>query len=64
MIDNKKVAGGLFTILAILISWFINRSIGWAIVHGIFGLFYILYAIITGDLSNGEGQKMLDYYFN
>ena len=68
MASNRKVSfsifGSLFTIVAILISWFINKSIFWAIVHGIFGLLYILYAIITGDLSNGVGQQMINHYFN
>ena len=68
MASNRKVSfsifGSLFTIVAILISWFINKSIFWAIVHGIFGSWYVLYAIITGDLSNGVGQEMVNHYFN
>jgi hypothetical protein len=61
---NFNILGVLFTVVAVLISWFINKSIFWAIVHGIFGLWYILYAIITGDLSNGVGQQMINHYFN
>ena len=61
---NFTIPGSLFAIVAIIISWFINKSIFWAIVHGIFGLWYILYAIITGDLNNGVGQQMIYYYFN
>tara|TARA_R110002167_G_scaffold232755_2_gene437954 strand:- start:905 stop:1111 length:207 start_codon:yes stop_codon:yes gene_type:complete len=62
--SNFTFLGSLFTIAAILVSWFINNSIFWAIVHGFFGLWYILYAIITGDLNNGVGQQMIDYYFS
>ena len=29
--------------LAMIISWSINKSILWAIVHGIFSWFYIIY---------------------
>ena len=68
MASNRKVnfniLGSTFGLVAVLISWFINKSIFWAIVHGIFGLWYILYAIITGDLSNGVGQQMINHYFN
>ena len=31
------------TALAIAISWSINQSILWAIVHGVFSWFYVLY---------------------
>jgi hypothetical protein len=33
-------------ILAAVLSWKLNHSIGWAIVHFIFNGFYIAYAII------------------
>ena len=29
--------------LAMVISWSINKSILWAILHGIFGWFYVIY---------------------
>lgn len=32
--------------LAIAISWSINKSILWAILHGIFGWFYVIYYAI------------------
>ena len=38
---------GLGTIIAVVISWSRNKSIIWAILHGIFGWFYIIYAIIV-----------------
>lgn len=39
---------GLGTIVAIVLSWSRNKSIIWAIVHGIFGWFYVIYAVIVG----------------
>ncbi len=39
---------GLGTIIAVVISWSRNKSILWAILHGILGWFYIIYAIIVG----------------
>ncbi len=33
--------------LAIAISWSVHKSILWAIVHGIFSWFYVIYYAIT-----------------
>jgi hypothetical protein len=33
--------------LAIVISWSVHHSILWAIIHGIFSWFYVLYYAIT-----------------
>jgi hypothetical protein len=43
------VNGGISfgSVLAIAISWSINHSIGWAILHGVFGWFYVLYYAIN-----------------
>lgn len=37
---------GLGSVLAIMISWSLNKSIGWAIFHGIFSWFYVLYYVL------------------
>ncbi|AFC75122.1 putative membrane protein [Rickettsia parkeri str. Tate's Hell] len=34
------------TILAIVISFNVNKSILWAIIHGFFGWFYIVYYLL------------------
>jgi len=39
---------GFGTALAITISFTINKSIGWAILHGIFSWFYVIYYAIWG----------------
>jgi hypothetical protein len=39
---------GLGTIIAVVISWSRNKSILWAIIHGILGWLYVIYAIIVG----------------
>lgn len=37
--------------VAITISWSVNHSILWAILHGIFSWFYVIYfAIISGSV--------------
>ena len=38
-----KTPIGFGVILAMIISWDQNKSILWAIVHGFFGWFYVLY---------------------
>ena len=35
--------------LAVAISWSINKSILWAILHGLFGWFYVIYYAIVRD---------------
>jgi hypothetical protein len=39
---------GLGTIIAVVISWSRNKSILWAIIHGILGWLYVIYALIVG----------------
>ena len=38
---------GLGTVIAVVISWSRNKSILWAIIHGILGWFYVIYAILV-----------------
>jgi hypothetical protein len=38
-----KVGVGFGTALAISISWSVNKSIGWAIVHGVLSWVYVIY---------------------
>ena len=37
---------GLGSVLAIVISWSLNESIGWAILHGFFSWFYVLHYVL------------------
>ena len=37
---------GLGTIIAVVVSWTRNKSILWAIIHGILGWLYVIYAIL------------------
>lgn len=38
---------GMGCALAVSISWSVNKSILWAILHGIFSWFYVIYFAIT-----------------
>jgi len=49
MSNTKIVQSGLEvgSVLAIVISWSVNKSILWAILHGIFSWFYVFYYAIN-----------------
>ncbi len=38
---------GLGSAIAVAISWSLNKSIIWAILHGFFGWFYVIYYALT-----------------
>ncbi len=38
---------GFGTALAIVISWSLNQSVFWAILHGAFGWIYVVYYVIA-----------------
>ncbi len=42
-----KAGAGFGTALAIAISWSQHQSILWAIIHGIFSWFYVIYFALT-----------------
>ena len=60
-IKNKYGGRGLSlaAIIAFLASWGVNQSIGWATVHAILSIFYIIYAACKGDLAIAN-----EYYIN
>ena len=45
--EAAKAGIGFGTALAITISWSQNHSILWAILHGIFSWFYVIYFALT-----------------
>lgn len=38
--------GLIGTIVAVILSWQLNQSWGWALVHGILSWFYVIYHLI------------------
>lgn len=53
-ISESKVVNngiGLGSILAIVASWSRNKSILWAILHGILSWFYVIYFVFTRSSS-------------
>jgi hypothetical protein len=48
MASETTTAGiGFGCALAITISWSVNQSILWAMLHGLFGWFYVIYYALT-----------------
>jgi hypothetical protein len=46
--DTAAQAGiGLGSAIAVAISWSVNQSILWAILHGFFGWFYVIWHAFT-----------------
>lgn len=43
-----EVIWTLGSILAVTISWSVNKSILWAILHAVFGWAYVIYFAVTG----------------
>jgi hypothetical protein len=48
--SGKYVSGGitLGTLIAVLISWSVNHSVLWCIIHGFFSWFYVIYYLLGG----------------
>ena len=46
-----KTGIGFGSALAMVISFAVNRSIFWAIIHGIMGWFYVVYRAVVGGYS-------------
>ncbi len=51
--DAAKAGIGLGSAIAVAISWSVNKSIVWAIVHGVLSWLYVIYYALTrpGGLS-------------
>jgi len=51
--DAAKAGIGLGSAIAVAISWSVNKSIVWAIVHGVLSWLYVIFYALTrpGGLS-------------
>lgn len=45
--DAAKAGIGLGTAIAVAISWSLNKSIVWAIIHGVLSWIYVIYYALT-----------------
>lgn len=44
--SNTSGGVGICAVIAVILSWSVNHSIFWALVHGMFGLLYIVYYLL------------------
>jgi hypothetical protein len=51
-------------IVAMLVSWCLNKSVLWLIVHYLFGWIYLVYIILMGGFVDGGFKDIINYYFN
>ena len=45
--DVRVTGLGLGNVIAACVSWSLHKSILWAVIHGIFGWFYIIYYLLV-----------------
>ena len=50
-------------ILAVMVSYYFNASIVWAIIHYILGPIYLLYCLLLGRFAEGQFMDMINQYF-
>lgn len=49
-------------VLAVLVSWYYNSSILWAIFHFIIGPFYVIYSLLMGRFVDGNTATIINSY--
>lgn len=47
--SNRSTSSGIGigTVLAVIISWSVNQSVLWAIIHGMCSWFYVIYYFLV-----------------
>ena len=50
-------------ILAVMVSYYFNASIVWAIIHYILGPIYLLYCLLLGRFAEGRFMDIINQYF-
>jgi hypothetical protein len=53
----------IVSVLAVMVSWYFNKSIGWAIFHYIFGWIYMIYSLLIGRFADGGFMEIINSYF-
>ena len=48
--------------IAVLVSWFFNKSILWAIFHFMFGTWYLIYRLLKGSFRDGGFMQIINNY--
>jgi len=54
----------IYKVIALLVSWYFNKSLFWLVIHYFFGWIYLVYILLTGGFSDGGITNIIDHYFN
>ena len=49
-------------VLSVMISYFYNHSILWAIFHYVFGRIYLVYCLLIGRFADGNFMTIIHHY--
>jgi hypothetical protein len=60
---HKNPLAFIINILAVMVSWYFNHSILWAIFAYMFGMIYMLYSLLTGRFADGGFMEIMNSYF-
>jgi hypothetical protein len=52
----------IVSILAVMVSWYFNKSILWAIFHYMFGWIYMIYSLLIGRFADGGFMEIINSY--
>lgn len=53
----------IINILAVMVSWYFNHSVLWAIFHFFIGWIYLLYSLLIGRFADGGFMEIMNSYF-
>ena len=48
---------------SVMISWYFNKDVAWAIVHWIFSIPNLLYRLLNGSFRDNGFMKIMESYF-
>ena len=54
----------VFKIIAMIVSWYFNKSLFWLVIHYLFGWIYLVYILLTGEFSNGGFTDIVNHYIS
>lgn len=60
---HGNILAVVINIFAVMVSWFFNKSVGWAIFHYIFGFWYLIYSMLSGRFADGGFMEIINNYF-
>ena len=60
---DKSIIYGILGIYSLMVSWYYNHSLILLLIHYIFWPIYLIYEVLTGNLSHGMWKTIPMHYF-